>query len=376
MTVAAMPDLAKPAYLTAVEDPTFKTSITRIGDAAAFSAGAFQLNGRSPKPVHHYAKTQPWNSDGTLIMFDGWPAAILDGKTYKILRSVHPPGEHHTWMNVDPQSIIGVQQPNAVVKVNVATGKRDTLRTFTEYDSVSYGSWEGNISNDDRYMALQAKKGGLNTVVIYDLMSDQIASTYDARTISPNNVSMSQSGQHFTVQWDVAGAEERQGISVHDRATGRFIRNLSRSGGGHADLCYDQAGNEVLVTTEDGSPALQMVRLLDGTRTQLLGRDVMGYNLHVSCRNVRRPGWAYISQFAADQKNDQPKAYYQRVFAIKLDGSRTVMTFAHEHHSENPDYERSPFAVPNRDGSKVLWRSDWGSTNGEVDTYLAEKKCP
>ena len=375
LTVTTMPNVPRPAYLTPVEDRTFATFITRIGDSAIFSGSSFQLNGRSPKPVHHYAKTQAWNSDGTLIMFDGWPAAVLDGKTYKILRSVNPQGEHHNWMNVDPHSVIGVQQPNAVVKLNVMTGQRETLRTFAEYDSISYGGGEGNLSNDDRYMALQAKKGTAVAIVVYDLVANQIVSTLDGQSAYPNNVSMSQSGQYFVVQWNVDGTAQRQGISVHARDGGTFLRNLSDSGGGHADLCYDQAGNEVLVVTEDASPALQMVRLDNGARTQLLTREVMGYNLHISCRNLKKPGWAYISQFAADQQNDAPKAYYQTVFAVKLDGSGKVMRFAHEHHSENGDYERMAFATPNRDGSKVLWRSDWGNANGPVDTYLAEKKC-
>jgi len=77
-----------------------------------------------------------------------------------------------------------------------------------------------------------------------------------------------------------------------------------------------------------------MVRLCDGLTTELLSREIMGYNIHVFCRNIDRSGWAYISQFAKDLASDGPKAFYQTVFAVKLDTSKTVMRFAHEQHSE------------------------------------------
>lgn len=375
LTVTAMPQVARPAYLVPFEDPVFNTVITRIGSTLDFAAPSFQLNGRSPKPVHHYAKTQPWNSDESLIMLDGWPTALLDGKTYKLLRTVWTPGAHHTWLHNDPQTIVTIQDNRTLAKFNMNTEKTQVIHTFNEFDSVSYGEWESDTSNDDRYIALQAKKGGAVTVLVYDMVNRSVSSTFDGGTTYPNNVTMSQSGKYFIVQWGVGGLSQRQGITVHDRQTGTYLRHVSNDGGKHYDPCIDQAGEEVIVVTANSTPALQMVRLRDGATTELLSRDQMGYNLHVSCRNIRRPGWAYISQFATDQANDQPKAYYQTVFAVKLDSSKTVMRFAHEQHSEVDDYERSPFAVPSNDGRRVMWRSDWRMGTGEINSYVAEAKC-
>lgn len=73
---------------------------------------------------------------------------------------------------------------------------------------------------------------------------------------------------------------------------------------------------------------------------------------HISCRNIKRPGWCYYnfeepsSQFAS--------MVYQEVIAIKLHGSQTIKRFAHEHHANNLSYDAQPMAVPNRDGSKVI----------------------
>jgi hypothetical protein len=371
-----MPQSARPQYLVPVQDPVFKTWVTRIGENAAFSAPQFRTNNRSPNPYHHYAKSQPWNADESLIMLAGWPSAILDGKTYKLLRSVWTPGAHYTWLHNDPNRIVTVQNARTLMRFNMMTEQSEVLHTFTEFDSVSYGEWESDTSNDDRFIALQAKKGTAVTVMVYDMLEKKVATTLDGGTTYPNNVTMSQTGKYLIVQWGVAGLAQRQGITLHDRVSGTYLRHLSNSGGKHYDPCIDQAGDEVTVATTNSTPALQMVRLRDGFTTELLSRDVMGYNIHVSCRNIKRPGWAYISQFAKDLASDGPKAFYQTVFAVKLDSSKTVMRFAHEQHSEVDDYDRSPFAVPNRDGSRVMWRSDWRDGSSEINSYVAGMRCP
>ncbi len=372
LVVTHEPTTPLPPYLAAVPDLTFGTEITRITDQAIFTAEDI------PRPWHHYAKNQPWNSDGTRIILDGWPSALLDGSNYALIKSVRPPNEHHTWANTDPQIVYGVQTPVDFVAYNVDTDESTVLRSFGQFDEISYGSYEGNMSADDRYVALMGRSDGEVSIFVYDLQSDSVSPMLDGQGVWPNNVAMSQSGDYVLVQWGVTGSGEFEGISVHDGTTLAFLRHVSNLGGAHADYCYDTNGDEVMVVTSSYSSALEMVRLSDGSTTELLSKDQIDFDIHVSCRNLARPGWAYVSHFHRECcRETKPNA--NTLFAVRLDGSGTVEIFGHQHQSDIEDYDRAAFGVPSRDGTRVMFRSDWhdgtGSPEGVVHSYVAQASC-
>lgn len=365
-TFEAMPaQVPMPAYLVPYTDPVFGTKVTRVADQLAMGSDKEVI-------AHHYAKDQPWNSDGTLIQLSGWPSAILDGRTYAFLRWVMPPGDHHVWSNTKPNRIYGIQQPNTWEWVDAGDGAVHPLRTFAEYTHVSLGEYEGNLSNDDRYAVFQAKTSGDNWVLVYDMKQDSVLARLNIGALYPNNVTMSQSGTYVAIQWDVAGTGERQGIGIYHRDLS-FVRNVGSCGGCHYDLGYDTEGNEVAVLTDidQSSRAIIAVRLEDGTRTTLLTDAQMSWYMHVSCRALNRPGWAYLTEFA-DPNTQTTKPNYQLAFGVRIDGSGTVARFAHVHHSATVDYDRSPFGVPNRDGTRMMFRSDWEQGSGPVYSYVAE----
>lgn len=371
LTFQSMPAVIKPAYLAPITDPTYKSKVVRITDQAVFESKTSGLG-----IWHHYSKDQAWNSDGSLILLEGWPSAILDGKTFEYIKFVNPQGGPHTWSNTQPDIVYGTNNNNSIVKLNVTTNTLTTVKTFPEYTEVSYGAWEGNMSNDDRYMVLQCKTAaGAMAIVVYDFADDTVVSTMNA-PVWPNNCNMSQSGKYVAVQWNVAGYENYQGICIYNRNDLSFVRNVTSSGGGHYDFGYDSDGNEICVGTDiDGSTrGIVMVRLDNGARTYLLSDAQMSWYIHISCRNLNRPGWAYLTEFA-DPNTQTTKPNYQKIFAVKLDPSASnnavTETFAHVHHSATVDYDRSPFGVPNRDGSKVMFRSDWMKGTGEINSYVA-----
>ena len=285
-------------------------------------------------------------------------------------------GEHHVWSNTNPNVVYGAQG-NSFVAVDARTGASSDVDVFGDYPSKNFGRWEGNLSYDDRYVALIAGDADRYSIFAYDMVAKTRGTTLSGTGRNVNNVSMTPSGQYVAVQWGTSGRDDRQGITLHDRASMQYLRTLGASGGGHADYCYDSANNEVMVMSDDSSSALVMVRLSDGMRTTLLQAGQIGWNLHVSCRNIDRRGYAYISQFAAAEgEGGADKAYVQTVFAVALDGSGKVERFAHEHHSNKAEYDRSAFAAPDRTGQRVMWRSDWDNPNGQVFSYVAERKCP
>jgi len=370
-----MPNVSKPGYLAPITDPVFGSTVTRISDQAVFNT---HQNGLGL--VHQYAKNQTWNSDGSLIKLSGWPSAILDGQTYQFIKTVWPPGGHHTWSNLQPNLIFGTNHPNydgnCIAQLDVNTNTTTLVHCFNEYEYVSYGLGEGNMSNDDRYMAIQCRKpGGVMEVVCYDFVTDTKVSVINA-PVWPNNVTMSQSGNYVIIQWDVTGTGPYQGTWAYHRSNMSPIRNLARQGGSHFDYGYDTQGNEVMAGPNPNDRGIRMVRIDNGQVTSLLGDNQMSWYIHISCRNTDRPGYAYLTEFA--NVNTQTfKPNYQKIFSVKLDpnanNNALTETFAHVHHSPHVNYNRSPFGVPNRDGSRVMFRSDWmGNSSSEINSYIAQ----
>jgi hypothetical protein len=81
-------------------------------------------------------------------------------------------------------------------------------------------------------------------------------------------------------------------------------------------------------------------------------------NVPVSCRNINRPGWCYVSDFG--NYSTSPIGDEQ-IYALKLDGSRAVEVFGVDHGSPNVDDTDNSYttrAVPSRDGRRVLFDSD------------------
>ncbi len=369
----AMPLTPKPGYLSPITDPTFGTTVIRVTDRAVFDT-----HNTNSKTVHKYSKNQPWNSDGTLIHMDGWPGAILDPQTFQVIDMIRPPGGPSTWSNTQPNIMYGTNTSqfgdNCINQLDVTTKTYSTVQCFSQYQSVSYGAWEGNLSNDDRYMALQCKKpGGAQEIACYDFVTNSIISTTNA-PVWPNNVTMSQGGNYIMIQWDVYGTGMFEGTWIYTRGLSP-IRNIDIQGGSHIDLGYDTQGNEVAVGTMGNNRRLRMKRLDNGTVTNLLSDAQMSWYIHVSCRNLDRPGYAYISEFE-DPNSQKNKPYYQKIFAVKLDPNANdnalTETFAHTQHSTVDDYLREAHAVPNRDGSVVMFKSDWrGNASSEMNSYVA-----
>lgn len=318
-----------------------------------------------------------------MIMLDwNYPATIIDGSNYGSPRQKNNPSAS-VWSNTEPfYAYGGAGSTNQFVKVDMrSSGQSTTLRSFTQYDSIDFGKGEGNLSNDDRYVALFGYKNGNTDIFVYDIKNDVITATRSLGAIDGailNNISMSQSGNYVVIQYQASGSADRQGFWVLDPTNNLAnLRNVSPRLGSHYDLGYDTAGNEVIVIQDDSSRALIMRRLDNGTKTVLLGEDKMSWPIHISTRCLNRPGWAYISSFSASYA-EPDKPNYQLVFAVELDpnaaGDSWVNMFAWQQHSiTNEVYERMPMTTCNRDGSKVMWASDWGDSGAPIYCYIAEK---
>jgi hypothetical protein len=333
----ATSSLARPGYLAPVTDPTWGTTITRISN----TAGVRQV----------YSRTPAWNSDESKILLSfSYPGRMLDGSTYADLGSFnHVP--QAIWANTDPNALYGVSG-NQFIRQNATTEGRTTLRTFSAYSSISIGDYEGAIDDNDTYVALiGTTSGGSRHLITYNIATDAIVADI-AAPANMDNAQISRKGNYVVV--------------VGSGYTRRYDRNLTGfitlyPYGHHGDNALDASGNEIFVAnaTDNG---VESFRLSTGASTVLLPTRTAFDAGHTSGRNINRPGWIYLSNY-------DPSIYgfnylwpgRDQVVALKTDGSGTVEVFGFAHHSILA-YANEPQAVPSRDGRRVLFASEWGTS--------------
>jgi hypothetical protein len=375
------PTIPRPEYRQPVRDPLTGMTLTRVSDQTAFGSSLSKLR-------HIYATNQPWNANESYLLLSySYPAALVDGRNYKFLRWVHQLAEG-VWSNLNPNLMYGVfANSNQFVKLDVSKGEKYTvLHKFSEYDQIDFGGWNGHLSGNDRYAALAGLKDGKIDLLVYDLQTDRVISrkTQPKGTTMRNytqskidridSFSITASSKYVIVGYPQSGQGPRRGVHLLDRSL-KFVRQLSQRGGSHFDYCVDSRGSEAIVVEDDQSSALVSVEYVTGKKTTLLSADKLHYNIHVSCRNSNRPGWAYISEYPVEpDPNTNPTTVNRntdRTFALKLDGSEKIEQFAPPNHSASTD--REPHSVPNRNGTKVLFASDWGNPVDPVYAYITSR---
>ncbi|MEO8932828.1 MAG: T9SS C-terminal target domain-containing protein [Xanthomarina sp.] len=345
------------AYQPAINTPEYlKPFINGFGNRVTRISDLEVIGGDKQQMRHHYSVDSPWNSDGTLIKLSGYPAPILDGTNYKLLQWARIPSSA-TWANTNPNLMYGILK-NRLVSYNLITNTNQTLYTFKDFEEIHYGFNKGNMSYDDRYIGLIGKNGTNLTLIVFDILNSKIVGTDYIANSTLNWFSVSPLGNYAVTSFAPDGSLPEQGVKVYniDMTNKRHLTDFST----HADIGIDAEGNEVYVAfgdveTRPNNYYMKMVRLSDGLLTPLfqytLGNGVWGG--HISCRNTNRPGWAYVSEGCCETIGKK------EIFAIKLDRSNTVERFGLHHATRNQAYQQQAQAAPNRDGTKVMFASNW-----------------
>lgn len=364
--VRPVPTVPRPALHQPFVDPVFGTTIVRITDPS-------QVSGVS-RIRHYYSKANPLNADETrAIMFrsDGG-ASLYDTRRWepiKGLRLVSSDPEVQ-WHPTDPNvfyymDFVG-NSPNvrAMYRYDVRNDDRKMLHDFVEYDSAR-GRLEGNFDREGRYYALLGYKGKQIEAFVYDVLNDRVSQRVSVtERMAADWISVSQSGRYVVL---MGGDRSR----VYDIQM-NHLRDLPKGSFGHSDLCMTADGRDVMVYDGadhqlDHNRNINMVDLASGDAMKLV-RVGWGTTPHVSCRNLNRPGWALISTQGPDAK--YPNHDFE-IFWVKLDRSGEVRRVAHHHSDrENGGYFAEQHAVSNRDGTKVIFASNWG--DGPISSYLID----
>jgi len=353
VTYIAVPNLALPTYLTEVKDPTFAGTIIRVSNVDGYR--------------NQYPKKAAWNADGSYA-FLNYGKRLLDGNTYKDLGAISSAPGRATWSNVDPDIIWGTHNSDNRLKKYSVSKKTTTYRTFSGYTEVDLGNGEGNVSDDDRYVGLVAypTTGGVQAMH-FDIANDKILYTATLPT-EPDWLGVSHSGRYLVVSYGPDGSGSANGFKIYDRLSSnpsqpRHLADVSS----HADFVTMQDGTEVLVHI---AGSLRAIRLSDGQSWNVLSNSSFG---HISGRAIDRPGWIYVSGNVYSSLGDPG---HDQLAAVKVDGSQTVQVFAHARTIQPRDeyvYSDSTHAVPNRDGTKIMWGGRWNDTGGLYSYVVAVK---
>lgn len=355
--------------LTTEEETEEESSITEI-NVTSYDWGNFVSPPGEPNPTNDLMRVSPdgvgfytnkyashaaFNSDDTLFKLSTqYGTAIHDAQTGDFLYYTSAPNFGH-WSNTNPDLMYGVTSGTNQFKKHVPSSNRTTvLRTFSNYSSISIGHGEGKIDNNDQYVCLI----GGNDLIVYDIKQNIIKAVKSLPGGDLDWASVTQSGEYVVLSWRQDGSAYNQGLKrlTLDLTNETHLTNYTA----HADLGIDVNGDDVyLGLTGLGGKNLIMVRIKDGY-TAVSGNNIKVYGGHVSARNTKKHGWAFISESCCPA-NGRPSL---DVFPLKLDYTfdtigEPVRTYAFPLSGQ----ESSPMACPSRYGDMIIFNSNWNDSN-------------
>lgn len=332
-------------------------------------------------PTHEYPKIQVWNSDQSYYRIRSWK--VFDAQTHDEVQSLSGSIYPSYWSNTVSDLIWSFKEDGRIKKYFVSTNTELTVDTIEGYEYVKLGPGEGNIDKFDNFVALVGKKGMDLDVIIYDLQNLEIihTETIEGAWDIGNNlgeawpkyidwISVSQSGDYVGIMWDHNTTSDTNpfnghfGVEIYNTTDMQYLRRIADYGN-HGDFGYAIDGREVFVQFwgPNNVDFVNMYYLDTAERISLATHSDFNGAGHISCRNIYRPGWAYLTISSASQSG--------QIITLKLDDSGMVEHFGH-HFSSSTTYDKAPMAVPSPNGTKVLFKSDFGNAADPDLVYCFE----
>ena len=367
--------LTEPNNLVALESPpAYKQSsdmipgatiVTRISDNTTFGL-------KDGRARHQYSKRQAWNSDESLLEIGG---KLIDSSNYDIVIEKIPLSTERVWSNVDPDIMYGLNYSNEKRNVfsafNVSNQSTSLIFTLDDFDKCSIGHGEGTITNNDQRILFLCTRGEEQRtyLITYDLPGRTIL----GETTTADRVDwagFSQSGQFVLMD----SSETRDSNKYLTRYTPELKHPtlLSRIRH-HGDFGVDDNGDDVYAMI--GWLKVKYLRLKDGQMFQLelSGQtNPIGHG-HISCRNIRRPGWCYISTgknvLAAVTLTAETGNPLLKLANSLLGRNKQMAEIWGAHFSDRDIYNASPKASASPSGKQLVYTSNWHGTE-EINDYI------
>ncbi len=376
--VVAAPTFSAPQYLVQARDPVFGTPFTRVTEPGRLMANGVSC--REAYCTHRYSSSQAWNADQSLLVIAngcGGGFCFLDGQTYQPLFHRRVPNECE-WHPSDATKMICVSR-QMIYLWAPRSNESETLFAPTDYTNLQFGPWKGNPSHDGTRLVVRATNRAEKMVAFaYNLTERKKYPDIDLSALPGENgyCGISPSGRYVVCFQKLFDGTDTAFIFDPD---GTLIQHWTEHHRpGHGDMAIDADGSDVYVGISKADPDKYHVikrRLEDGVVTDLAP---YGEATHASLRNIDRPGWVFLSYAGSYQeiaKHPRWAPFYQEVVALRIDGSGEIRRIV-QTHNPKADYWSETHASASRDGSQVIWSSNWGHVGGPVSDYVARLSWP
>lgn len=364
-----MKDIAKPAYLETIIDPSFGTTIRRISKAG---------NGNVIKPM--YSTIQAWNTDESLLILykQGKGHQLLNGMDYSFIRyldDVNPDDlEQIFWDFNDPEMFFYIDSATAdFIKYNVNSKNKEILTNLKALtncannigsgNDVQMMSWNSDIIGfrcDNT--AAYAYRISTNELITFDI--DDVGYTAPMPGASANQF------YHLKKVYDVNGSvtSSLNENNVEHSCLGKLVGGNDA----HFSIAFAEGpqggciGNIIAhdLTTGECFPVI----------SEEQGYDYPKSGTHISAVAHKNPGWIAASMVGYEE--DGQKLLDQELIVARVEkGNVEVYRIGHHRADENEfDYWGEPHAVISPTGTRVLFGSDWSGTDDgkSVDSYVVE----
>jgi hypothetical protein len=370
-------------------EPNFKTCVVRATDhREEYTKAAFLRS--------DYSRREAFNSDNTRFFVfspDGY-WHLFDANSLKYLGQLNGlTGDAEPQWDPDPKHPKRLYYvPNygglQLLALDTDSGRTEVAADFSKslppWAKKAQHIWtksEGSPSADARYWGFQVEDGDYKLLgfIVWDLAGNKLVGSKqdDDR---PDHVSMTPSGRWFTTSGDDSGTwawspDFTQKKKLHHKSE---HSDLAIGANGHdmyVSLDYQSGGGDVFMTDIDACPAVP-ADARDAPacpRTTLFETYIDGSvgAMHISGKAFAKPGWVLVSAYGTQPTRAGRMPWFaNEVFALELKSDPKVYGLAY-HHSQPSGYWFEPQATVNRDFTRVLFNSSWGSTDEKnIDAYL------
>jgi hypothetical protein len=359
-------------------DPTFGTSIRRLSDALATPDDA--SGGTLTFIMNEYSTPSIYNGDDSYFVLGHQSYFAIYGKDGRYVKDAPLEMNASTeprWSRRNP-NVVYFKSGNALKQYDVTTGQIVVVHTFAEYARVT-GRGESDICFDGDHFVLV---GDDREIFVYEISTDRKGPVFSTDGHDFDSVYIS-ADDDVTITWLQAGTGRFQGIELFDRSM-NFLRQVARAGG-HMDMTRDANGDAVLVWANGGDPdpicdnGIVKIRLSDAQQTCLLTLDE-SLAAHVSGSDQ---DWVVVSTYAPSDPSPGGAwpVYTNEILRLNLAGG-PVERLAHHRSRPSNDYNWEPKATINRDGTRIVYGSNFGLTMTEgypkqySDAYLIQFEPP
>lgn len=368
----------------------------------------------SPGVRHEYSRFDPFNADGTRVLL----MALADG-AWRVYKTGQPPydrkenfvreisGEEPRWDGANP-NLIWATEEFRILQFDVASGDSTTVKDFREDPVISpilrdepdlyriTMKDEGEASLDRRYWAFMLQ--GMNEdyraryLFVWDRQEDRVLGTFKlaADQSRIDWVGMSPLGNWVLIGSDFDNAKPLAGLVMADRTLTKFQQIHTTTG--HADVGLDAAGREVIVMQNAQTDYVDLITLDNNARPALSDADYpasghvpimrlfyasdsptgLNSGVHVSCNC---PGWCVVST-TTDEGAPEQNWLDRTITLVRLDHEHPQVFYLAKVYGTRGSYWEETQATISRDGSRVVWATNWNTNVGQDKVWMMELHIP